>query len=170
MSSNIAQTCSGVDGHTGQACACRRHCPNPKLGPDDPQTCKNCGHWDTCHPMLDEKRSVSKVEEILKMYKPVASAFKSSTSLKATMDEAVGETNAGLKGSSKDSSRFQGSNTSGGQQKVKASTRVRFTIFVIPKWLIHHVIQAISARSETELSSQQVKFGRLVMIPVGIVR
>lgn len=89
------QTCTGKDS-SGDPCVCLRHAPDPKQSPDEVQRCRNCGHWDTCHPATvthaANAPAPSKVQQILSMYK----SGQASGGKKASLQEAVKETNAGL--------------------------------------------------------------------------
>lgn len=90
-SESSVQTCTGKDS-SGNPCVCLRHAPDPKQDPDEVQRCRNCGHWDTCHPVGTPATGMSKVQSILSMYK----SGKASEP-KVSLEEAVKETNAGLR-------------------------------------------------------------------------
>lgn len=82
--------CSGSD-EPGTICQCLRMAPKPLQKIDEPKTCFNCGHWDTCHPT-----TTFSVSQLVNSYKDTTLGG-SAVGLKASMEAATNETNAGLR-------------------------------------------------------------------------
>lgn len=89
-------TCSGL--HEGVRCTCLHFKVRPNQQENDPVTCLNCTHYDTCHP--EAQQATATASEARKSSIPALvgrySALLCTVVPKATEDDAREETNKGF--------------------------------------------------------------------------
>ncbi|EPQ50094.1 hypothetical protein GLOTRDRAFT_123664 [Gloeophyllum trabeum ATCC 11539] len=117
--------------------------------PDEPHYCRDCGHTESLHP----ENKPSTVRDIIQSYKQ-PSKMGLKLSLKATTEQAVRETNKGLKASSKrpvESDDDEG-NASRAMKAPKGQKK--------PK--------NIPPDSEKALGDNMAGLGRIILLPFGV--
>jgi hypothetical protein len=89
-------TCSGI--HEGARCTCLRFKPRSNQQENEPVTCLNCTHFDTCHPVVEQAAEPilgarkSSIPALVGKY----SALLRAAVPKATENDAREETNKGF--------------------------------------------------------------------------
>jgi hypothetical protein len=136
MPPSTMHTCSGTT--DGVPCACLRFEPRPLQKADEPVTCLNCLHYDTCHPEAESTSTSSNdprksnIPTIVSNY----SALLRSSKPKATIDDAREETNAGFlktDGDDEDSWSYKPTSKNKGQFQVTCNFKMLLCCKLTPK-------------------------------------